>query len=264
MRLAVRHITRYAYTPPAARAALRLRLYPPRFASQTTPEWRVLVNGEPVEPLFTNGLGESEGVWSSRTPQEEIEVVAEGVADITDAAGVVRGLADLSRPAMFLRSTALTTADAAIRALAASVANGASLATLHALSEAVRNAVDYTPAATHTATTAAAALAQGAGVCQDHAHIFIAAARTLGVPARYVAGYIAPNYEGMHETHAWAEAFVKDLGWVGFDPSNRQSPTDAYIRLCAGLDAADAAPVRGAVSLTGDEALNVQVEVAQQ
>ena len=113
-------------------------------------------------------------------------------------------------------------------------------------------------------STAAEALAQGAGVCQDHAHIFIAAARALGVPARYVAGYLAPNFEGAHETHAWAEAYVGDLGWVGFDPANRQCPTDAYIRLCAGFDAADAAPVRGAVSFGAGEALDVQVEVAQQ
>jgi transglutaminase-like putative cysteine protease len=124
--------------------------------------------------------------------------------------------------------------------------------------------VDYTPSATTRFTTAAEALAQAAGVCQDHAHIFIAAARVIGVPARYVAGYIDPYVDGMQQTHAWAEAYVADLGWVGFDPANRQSPTDAYIRLCAGLDASDAAPVRGAVSIVGKEALSVQVEVAQQ
>lgn len=264
MRLAVRHLTRYAYDPPAARAALRLKLFPPRFASQAVREWRVAVNGEAVEPNFVNGLGEGEAIWTSLLPQSAIEIVAEGVVDASDSSGVVRGLADATRPAMFLQPTALTEANDAIVALAKKAKRPDALTTMHRLSNAVRDAVDYTQAATHHATTAAEALAQGAGVCQDHAHIFIAGARAIGVPARYVTGYLAPGFEGDHETHAWAEAYVPDLGWVGFDPSNRQCPTDAYIRLCAGFDAADAAPVRGAVSLGAGEELNVAVEVAQQ
>ena len=264
MRLSVRHITRYAYDPPAERAALRLRLYPPRFASQAVQTWAVSVNDIAIAPMLTNGLGEGESIWSANAPQSAIEIIAEGVVEAAEASGVVRGLADHTRPAMFLRETALTAPDDAIVALAEGVREGQRLAMLHKLCHAVREAVDYTPAATHHATTAAEALAQGAGVCQDHAHIFIAAARALGVPARYVAGYLAPNFEGAHETHAWAEAYVGDLGWVGFDPANRQCPTDAYIRLCAGFDAADAAPVRGAVSFGAGEELDVQVEVAQQ
>ena len=264
MRLSVRHITRYQYELPVQRAALRLKLYPPRFEAQTPGAWAVTVNGAPVAPLFTNGLGEGESIWTSGEPQSAIEIVAEGVVDVSDAAGLVRGLSDQARPAVFLRQTPLTAPNAAIKALASAMAGEAPLPALHKLSNAVRDSVDYITAATGHATTAAEALAQGAGVCQDHAHIFIAAARAVGVPARYVSGYLAPDYEGLHETHAWAEAFVPDLGWVGFDPSNRQSPTDAYIRLCAGFDAADAAPVRGAVSMGGGEALDVQVEVAQQ
>lgn len=264
MRLTVRHLTRYAYDPPAARAALRLKLFPPRFASQAVHEWRVSVNGQAVEPNFVNGLGEGEAIWTSLAQQNAIEILAEGLVEAADSSGVVRGLADTTRPPMFLQPTALTMADAAIVAMAQKAKAQDPLATMHRLSNAVRDAVDYTPAATHYATTAAQALAQGAGVCQDHAHIFIAGARAIGVPARYVAGYLAPGYEGDHETHAWAEAYIPDLGWVGFDPSNRQCPTDAYIRLCAGFDAADASPVRGAVSRGGGEELDVAVEVAQQ
>lgn len=264
MRLSVRHVTRYAYELPVQRASLRLKLFPPRFATQAPLDWAVAVNGVKIEALYANSLGEGESIWSSREPQSAIEIVAEGAVDVSDAAGVVRGLADQTRPAMFLSPTTLTAPDAAIKALGAVMTGEAPLAGLHKLSIAVRDAVDYITAATAPSTTAAEALAQGAGVCQDHAHIFISAARSAGVPARYVTGYLAPGFEGLHETHAWAEAFVPDLGWVGFDPANRQSPTDAYIRLCAGFDANDAAPVRGAVSMGEGEALDVQVEVAQQ
>jgi transglutaminase-like putative cysteine protease len=82
------------------------------------------------------------------------------------------------------------------------------------------------------------------------------------IPTRYVAGYISAGYVGRQESHAWAEAYVPELGWVGFDPSNRQSPTDAYVRLCSGLDAADAAPLRGWVSASVRETLAVEVDVA--
>lgn len=264
MRLTVRHVTRYAYEPAAQRVALRLKLYPPRFDAQTVREWRVTVNGDAVAPMFVNGLGDGEASWSTRTPIDLIEIVAEGEVETMDRAGVSRGLAEQARPGVFLRATPLTGADDAILALAETAFVERGVAALHKLCEAVRDRIAYTPGATSAATSAADALALGHGVCQDHAHVFIAAARAMGVPARYVTGYLTPDYDGQHQTHGWAEAFVPDLGWVGFDAANRQCPTEAYIRLCSGLDAADAAPVRGCVSLGAGEGLSVAVEVAQQ
>ena len=106
--------------------------------------------------------------------------------------------------------------------------------------------MEYRKGETHVHTTGAEALEQGSGVCQDHAHIFCAAARTLGIPARYVSGYLDRRRgRGTAASHAWAEAYVEDLGWVGFDPTNRACATDAYIRTAIGLDYAEASPVRG-------------------
>jgi transglutaminase-like putative cysteine protease len=116
-------------------------------------------------------------------------------------------------------------------------------------------------------TSAAEAVALGEGVCQDHAHALIAAARTVGMPARYVSGYLHTDSEGnVHDAaHAWAELWVDTLGWVGFDPANRCCPDERYIRLGSGFDARDAAPIRGVaqggVSATGTESMNVEVEV---
>jgi transglutaminase-like putative cysteine protease len=261
MLLAIRHATRYAYEPAVRRAELRLRLFPATFESQAPLQWQVAVNGEPISAWFTNGYGDSEAIWRSREDQSEIEIVAEGVVETTNTSGIVRGLHDRTRPAMFLRQTELTAPNDAIRALSAEGEGVSLLERLHALSATVSEAVAYTQDATHAATSAAEALAHGKGVCQDHAHVFISAARCLKVPARYVTGYISGGFEGRHETHAWAEAFVQDLGWVGFDPSNRQSPTDEYVRLCGGFDAADAAPLRGWVSAAAKETLAVEVDV---
>ncbi len=264
MRLKVRHTTRYEYDPAASRVALRLKLFPPRFDAQIPREWTVSVNGAPLKPMFVNGLGDGEAVWMAQEPQSVVEIVAEGEVETIDRAGVTRGLADQSRPGMFLRETDLTAADDAIRALGEAAFSERGLAALHRLCDSVRDAIDYVPQATHAATPAAEALTLKRGVCQDHAHVFIAAARAMGVPARYVTGYLEPKAAGAQETHAWAEAYAPDLGWVGFDPANRQCPTEAYVRLCAGVDAADAAPVRGCVIAGTGEGLSVAVEVAQQ
>lgn len=291
MRLKITHVTRYAYAPEARRLALRLRLWPSRHAAQRPGDWRVTVNGETVPILLTDVHGESLGLWHAHDPLETVEIVAAGEVETEDAAGVARGLGRPRAPGVFLRDTPLTAPDAALRDLAAAAAKEGGedrLARLHALMGAVHAAVEYRPGVTDAATPAARALALGAGVCQDHAHVFAAAARLLGAPARYVAGYLLPTPDDPAaeeetapkpakppkdakapkprpdpaETHAWAEAFVDGLGWVGFDPSADVCPTERYVRLCSGLDAHAAAPIRGAVGGAAAETLEARVDIA--
>jgi transglutaminase-like putative cysteine protease len=260
MRMSVRHTTRYEYDPPAKWAGLRLKLFPSKFETQKVTQWSVTVNGAAATPMFTGPYGDAESLWTTIEPAPIIEIVAEGVVDVTDSAGVVRGLAEAARPGVFLRASDLTAASTDIEKMAASVNAPSVLESMHALCGAVLDAVDYVQSSTDAQTTAAQALKLGRGVCQDHAHIFISAARLRGVPARYVAGYLMAD--GEEQTHAWAEAYVPDLGWVGFDPANRRSPTENYVRLCAGLDAADAAPLRGSVQAARAEKLAVAVNIA--
>jgi transglutaminase-like putative cysteine protease len=263
MRLAVRHATTYVYEPPADRCALRLRLYPPSFDSQRVTGWTVTVNGHAVPPLLTTATGDRESVWTCSGSDERVEVIAEGEVETKDVSGVVRGLKDAARPAVYLRSTLLTQADKGIESLAAGVPGGSVLERMHGLNAAVREAIDYKPASTHSQTTAAQALKLGAGVCQDHAHVFISAARAMNIPARYVVGYLLAIGGRLTETHAWAEAHVPDIGWVGFDPANRVCPTECYVRLACGLDSADAAPIRGSVSGPQRERLSASVDISQ-
>jgi transglutaminase-like putative cysteine protease len=182
-----------------------------------------------------------------------------------DRNGVVEGLRNATPPRVFLKETAQTRPDAAIRELAASVKAEDALARLHALVGAVRGRVEYVPGVTDAHTCAAEALADGKGVCQDHAHIFISAARVLGVPARYVTGYLVLEEAKPSDAHhAWAEAWVEGLGWVGFDVANRICPTERYVRLAAGLDAGYAAPIIGSRRGGDDETLDVSVDVQQR
>ncbi len=264
MRLHVRHRSTYSYDPAAARVSLRLKLYPSIYDGQSAESWQVTVNGEAVEPIYMSGYGDDVALWQSREPIDSAVVIADGIVVTDDKAGVVRDLPRKPPSAIFTRSTALTRADDGIEALAKQTALEDDLETVHALSVAVKDAVEYRQGATASETTAAEALALGAGVCQDHAHILIAACRSLGIPARYVTGYLQATDEqdDLLETHAWVEAHIKRFGWIGLDPSNGISPTDHYIRIACGLDADDATPIKGHVVGGSEISLTAEVAVA--
>lgn len=265
MKLNVHHVTRYAYAPETGQVGLRLKLFPATTTAQKVAGWTVTVNGDAVVPLHTDGAGDGIGLWLQHAPTETVEIAVAGSVETTDAAGVLGGKAEAARPGVYLRQTMATKPNDAIRLLADEIEGADPLGQMHALSSLVRKVIDYRPGATESATTAAEALALGVGVCQDQTHVFISAARVMGIPARYVVGYLDdPDSETPpDETHAWAEAHVKGLGWVGFDVTNEVCPTDAYVRLCSGLDAADAAPIRGTFVGEVEETMEVDIAVTR-
>jgi transglutaminase-like putative cysteine protease len=168
-------------------------------------------------------------------------------------------------PECYMQATMATLADVPLTDLAQAVTAADPLALAHALSAAVADAIAYRPGVTSAHTTAAEALALGEGVCQDHAHALIALARVRGIPGRYVSGYLFADADGLaHEAaHAWAELHLPGLGWVGFDAANRCCPDERYIRLGSGLNAQDAAPIRGVSRGGGEEGMDVTVAVQQ-
>ena len=132
------------------------------------------------------------------------------------------------------------------------------------LMDRVTDAVRYRSGVTGVTDRARDVLARGEGVCQDQAHVAIAACRAAGIPARYVSGYYwgDPSGKEYEANHAWAEVFVGGTGWIGFDPANRRRVDDNYVRLAHGLDYLDAAPARGMRRGGGMETLSVRVRVA--
>lgn len=266
MRLEVDHVTRYRYDAPVRGVQQSHRLTPSDFDGQKVLAWTVEVSGGVRGGGFRDGAGDRVQAWSVPGPVEEVTVTVRGTVETTDMAGVLKGLRETVAPACYLVETPATEAAGALLTLAEGIEADGPLALAHKLSEAVAKAVAYRPGVTHAATTAAEALALGEGVCQDHAHVLIACARARGLPARYVSGYLFAAKDGTpHEAaHAWAEIHVAGLGWVGFDPANECCPDARYIRLGSGLDAQDAAPIRGIArgqSATAPEALDVTVQV---
>ena len=265
MRLRVRHQTTYRYETPIPYAIQTLRLTPRPYDGLAVISWRV--SGETRRPLpsFVDGLGNVVHCHSLNRSHRTSSITVEGEVETQETEGIVAGAEEPMPPLFFLRRTPLTEPDPAIAALASAIPDSLSpLDRLTQLMNDVRDRVDYQLGVTHVATTAAEVLRAGAGVCQDHAHLFIAAARLLGHPARYVSGYLWTGTNGAYEaSHAWAEAHVERIGWVGFDPANRTRPTEAYLRTAVGLDYWAAAPVRGVRRGDTQEALTVSVQVDQ-
>lgn len=264
MLLAIEHRTDYAYSAPTAFSVQYVRLSPRDDPGQRILRWTLEVPGRATP--WRDGFGNLVHCVVQDGRRDHVHLSVGGQVETTDTHGIVPvGRGELP-PEAFLRQTPLTAVNDRIRDFLGPLeryrAKGG-LAALHALLGAIHDDVAYEPGESHEHSTAAETLAQGSGVCQDHAHLFIACCRAWGIPARYVSGYLHTNAEdGRHlATHAWAEALVEYLGWVSFDPSNRQSATPAYVRLAVGFDYQGAAPLRGLRLGGGHEDMSVRVQV---
>lgn len=267
MKLSIVHETHYRFEEEANHSIQYLRLSPRQDSCQRVLSWSITTPG--TFTPWVDGFGNLAHVSTIDGPHDEVSVVVEGVIETWDTAGVLSARDGLP-PMLFIRDTPMTATGDGATKIAKGVrdvleTNGL-LAGLHALNESIAERIKYEQGATTSATSAEEAIKAGAGVCQDHAHIFIACARTFNVPARYVSGYLlAGQGNDSHvASHAWAEAYIDNLGWVSFDPTNKQSATEAYVRLAIGFDYLSAAPIRGSRIGGGMEEMTVRVQVLQQ
>jgi transglutaminase-like putative cysteine protease len=244
-----------------------LRMTPRSHEGQFVRQWRVEVDADAKLERGEDAYGNITRTVFIDGPVEAVTITVEGEVDTIDTGGFVRGTLERLPVPLFLRETALTRASEPLRAFARSVASshhGEQIGTLHRLMLQLGTDMAFEPGATSATTTAAEAFAARRGVCQDFAHVFIAAARTLSIPARYVSGYyFRTDGDKQDAGHAWAEAYVDGVGWIGFDPANGACVTDRYVRVAAGPDYLDAAPVRGSQTGGSTERLSVTVNVAQ-
>lgn len=264
MRIRITHETVYSYSEPVKSAIQLLRLTPRGHEGQTILSWAIDVDcdakllrsedwyGNIVHSLFVAG------------PVEQITLHVAGEIETSDTSGIVSGCVERFPELFYVRQTPLTRPSVAIGEFAGQVAGYLikPLDQAHALNRAIHERLRFDTDATHPTTTAMEAFSAGHGVCQDFTHVFLAAARCLNIPARYVSGYLHKPGEAVQEAgHAWAEAFIPDLGWVSFDPANGVSATEHYVRLAIGLDYLDAAPVRGSYYGFSREALDVRLRI---
>ncbi len=270
MHLHISHETVYSYAAPLSRSTQYLRLTPRRSPGMRVLHWGLRLPAE--ASVCKDAFGNTMHVLSLDGPRGEIHLQAVGEVDTED--GPPRpDPHDEFPPPVFLRDTTLTRADAALHSFAQGFAEAArqdAHAALMAMMAAVVERMPYVKGFTDAATPAAEAFASGRGVCQDHAQVFACCARLLGLPARYVSGYLATDAEHV-ASHAWTEVRLPDGGahfpdapdggWLGYDISNQCLADGHHVKLAIGADYLDACPVRGVRLGGGTETMRAQVLV---
>jgi transglutaminase-like putative cysteine protease len=267
MRLKIFHSTTYRYDPPASSVIQILRMTPGSHDGQYVAEWQIDVSTDSRLDVHEDAFGNLTHVMTHGS-LADLTITVGGLVETHDNGGVLRGTDERFPPSLFLRPTTLTAVNPAMAAFSRELraeSESDVLGFLHSLMTQVNEHMTFDEDPTHSGTSAAEAFALKRGVCQDYAHIFIACARAAAVPSRFVSGHFLRS-DGMvnqEAGHAWAEAYVPDLGWVGFDAANCICTTDAHVRVAIGLDYLGAAPIRGTRYGGGAETLSVEVKVEQ-
>lgn len=264
MKLKINHTSTYSYNKPVTYAVQQVRLTPSNNKQQTVLDWAVEIEGGKQELSFEDQHGNQTITVVLDPGSSGIEVKASGTVETHDPTGIlgmVHGCIPLWH---FEQFTDRTKPGKKIRALSKTIEADNQLESLHRLSSEILLAAPYKSGHTFVDTTAEEALAVGGGVCQDHAQVFVSAARLAGIPARYVSGYLMMNDRIDQEaTHAWAEAYIDTLGWVGFDVSNRISPDERYVRIATGLDSKETAPISGIILGSVTQSMIVSLQIQQ-
>jgi len=262
MQLHIRHETRYRYDRPVKYSVQSLHLTPRRDPGQRALSWTITAPGRRTEQI--DAYGNISHLLTIEQPHREIQIVVRGVVETADTDG--RQEDGPLSPLAYLAPTALTAPTEELRAFArCAVEHVKELrARADALAEAVVRAVRYKPGVSDVQDGAAAAFKSGEGVCQDHAHVYIASARSLGMPARYVSGYVYTGDPSEVASHAWVDVWLgPEIGWQSVDITHQCPAVRSYCRLAVGRDYLDAAPVRGVRHGGGGETMEANVLVAQ-
>ena len=268
MRLCIVHSIVRHYDPPAAGAIQVLRLTPRNHEGQYVNGWRIDISADARLNAHEDAFGNITHVFTADGPLETLSIRVDGEVETQNTEGLVRGTVERFPPSLFLRDTPLTLANERISEFASEAGPGGGggdvLAHLHALMHRLHERLPHDNDGPQEPATAVEVFARKRGIARDLTHIFVGAAHSLAIPARYISGYFcAEDAIEQHSGHAWAEAFVPNLGWVGFDTVHCVCPTEAHVRVAVGLDALGAAPVRGTRYGAGDQKLAVAIKVDQ-
>ncbi|TPW31642.1 transglutaminase family protein [Martelella alba] len=265
MFLKINHVTEYRYEEPVVFSLQRLRLTPVNSAGQTVVDWSVAIEGAKNEVTYSDQYENLVRLVSVDGEQSAMRLIATGTVETRDTDGIFGPHSSDCPLWLFLRETPLTEIGKHTRAIVSSLEGDSDLARLHDLMGRLYEKMTFKPGITSTTTSAEEALEHEAGVCQDYAHIVLACARQMKLPARYVSGYLfMEGTTDQSASHAWAEIYLEGLGWVGFDAANKVCPDERYVRIACGLDYTDAAPVVGMTLGGGPGQMSVNLQVISQ
>jgi transglutaminase-like putative cysteine protease len=249
MRFAVRHEITWTWEAAPRSVIKHLRVEPRNHEGQHVIGWRTDVEPDGRRRMAEDAFGNALDSLTVDGPLAALKIHADGEVETFNTTGFVGHAIERFPPELFLRDSPLTAADAALRDFASDTAGkeSAPLARAHALMDSLHERLDHSACHEDDFAGAAKTLASGRGHARDFAHVFIACARHLGIPSRIAVGHLfSEETEERACVHGWAEAYIPDLGWIGFDPAAGRCPEGAHVRVAIGIDAIDALPVRGA------------------
>lgn len=272
-RVRVRHVTGYRYDSEVVSSYNEARLVPQTGPGQLTLESTVTTTPTAVQQRYWDYWGSQVTAFDVHAPHSALEVVALSVVDTTDATepGDIswEQLADgRDEHVELLVASGLTAADEQMTTAAAEAVRGRTPAgAVTAVAELVRGTVAYQPGSTGVRTSAVEAWRLGQGVCQDIAHVTVGMLRAVGIPARYVSGYLHPRADAVvgetvaGESHAWVEAWLG--AWWGLDPTNGVPAGERHVIVARGRDYGDVTPLKGVYAGGGAQSIGVTVEVTR-
>ena len=261
MKIKINHKTSYKYSTEVPKLIQCVKLYPTQCENQQIIEWEINCNSGKIVESHIDGLGHKILNIYNKNFSGKLEITSKGIVKTRYLSGIIKGLSEKVNPLCFLRNTNLTLPCRKIENLAKKIKKKNLIEFAHELNLSVSNSIKYVSGSTSTSTSSREAIEQGEGVCQDFAHILISAARLCGIPARYVNGFLYEDLNATeNSTHAWGELFLKEIGWVGFDPSHKKCVDDKYIRINSGFDFMDASIIKGIkLDYNGNESLESKV-----
>jgi len=279
MQYTVRHLTRFTYDNPISESIMEVRMQPRSeqhqrclgFELTTTPRATVAAYRDPLNNIVHH--------FDIPGRHGQLTIVAEAIVEFVGTPGLpaslpleawaqVEAISESQSYWEFLQASPLTCETPLLKAFDATLANGHRrdpLSEILAINEAIHRRFTYRQQVTGVDSPIDDALESGEGVCQDFAHVMLACVRRRGIPARYVSGYLfhgSGDTSADGATHAWIEAFLPGLGWVGFDPTNNVIAGTRHIRVAIGRDYADVPPTKGVFRGRSANELAVAVHVS--
>ncbi len=281
MQYRIRHTTRFSYTSPISESALEVRMQPRSDVHQRCLHFELTTQPRARVFAYQDALGNIVHHFDIPSRHTRLAITAEAVVEMTappvipnrlggDAWAELDSLVETGEYVDSLGSSRFLSDSALLGSFANELRwrrAGDPLPALRRLTSQLFDAFDYAPRSTRVDSPIDEALRTRAGVCQDFAHIMIALVRTLGIPCRYVSGYLSPSPDSSDRsaegaTHAWVEACLPQIGWVGFDPTNNVLAAERHIRVAVGRDYADVPPTRGVFHGEAGSELAVSVNVS--
>ena len=277
----IRHITRFRYSNPVRESVMELKMQPRSEGAQALRSFQIATNPRAQLYAYTDHFGNAVYHFNVLREHSELRIEAQSVIEVKEMIALPAAVDplewqrynslnlkaehyDLMGPSEFARSSPELAKFAKEHDI--EKPQGDTLTALKRLNAAIYEAFDYEPGVTQVHSPIEHALGSGRGVCQDFAHIMIAIARSWGVPARYVSGYLyhrRQDHDRSSEdaTHAWVETYLPSYGWIGFDPTNNIMAGERHIRVAIGRDYADVPPTRGIFKGDAESELAVAVTV---